>query len=395
MPKSNPNRSSVVNESPESGKRFRWQTYLRTHVWSAALVAFLTLGALGASLKYLEEDANRQMRNGKLSDSAPPEQSLLNSINPFLAGSSAAMTSATPQLSKEYIYAGGKMLAVEDAGANAAPPADLAVWRPSDGTWYVLGGQGSQQTTMPWGANGDTTVPGDYDGDGKTDFSIFRKSTGYWYIQNSSNPSTMLSYYFGASSDETAQADYDGDGKTDAAVFRPSTGYWYIQRSSDSGLTATAFGYSSDTPAPADYDGDGKADIAVWRGSAASFFILKSSDGLLQTIVFGQSGDQPVPGDYDGDGRADAAVWRAGSNLWLVLRSSNGATTTSTFGTAGSDKAVQNDYDGDGRVDQAVWRPSNGTWYILQSSREGQSDYMRQTVWGQSGDIPVPAFYRR
>ena len=36
--------------------------------------------------------------------------------------------SGTPQLSKEYIYASGsRLLAVEDANANAAPPADLAV----------------------------------------------------------------------------------------------------------------------------------------------------------------------------------------------------------------------------------------------------------------------------
>src|SRR2546430_1867269 len=35
-------------------------------------------------------------------------------------------TTPTPQLSKEYIYAGSRLLAVEDANANAAPPTDLA-----------------------------------------------------------------------------------------------------------------------------------------------------------------------------------------------------------------------------------------------------------------------------
>src|SRR5438445_5246973 len=47
--------------------------------------------------------------------------------NPF----AAPPPSPTPQLSKEYIYAGSRLLAVEDANANAAPPADLAVGRPS------------------------------------------------------------------------------------------------------------------------------------------------------------------------------------------------------------------------------------------------------------------------
>jgi|GEM_PF-2575115 len=88
------------------------------------------------------------------------------------------VTTGTPQLSKELIYSGSRLITVENANANAAPPADLAVWRPSTGVWYVLGGQGSQQVFMQWGGSGDVTVPGDYDGDGKTDFSVFRPSEG-------------------------------------------------------------------------------------------------------------------------------------------------------------------------------------------------------------------------
>ncbi len=55
------------------------------------------------------------------------------------------------------------------------------------------------------------------------------------------------------------------------------------------------------------------------------------------------------------------------------------------------DKAVHNDYDGDGKVDIAVWRDANGDWYIRNSS----TGNLRQEHWGQSGDKPVPVFYRR
>ena len=79
----------------------------------------------------------------------------------------------TPQLAVEYIYAGSRLLAVEDANANAAPPADLAVWRPSDGGWWIMDSQGSLQVMQNWGTLGDDPVEGDYDGDGKTDFSVF------------------------------------------------------------------------------------------------------------------------------------------------------------------------------------------------------------------------------
>ncbi len=307
--------------------------------------------------------------------------------------------SATPQLSKEYIYAGSRLLAVEDANANAAPPADLAIWRPSTGTWWVLGGPGSAQTTQAWGQSGDVPVPGDYDGDGKTDFSVFRPSTGEWYIAYSGGGTT--GYAFGTSTDSPMPADFDGDGRTDAAVFRRNQpaglATFYIRNSSDATWTVQQFGLAADTPAPADYDGDGRADIAIYRSSEAKFYYLLSSQGstALQTIAFGQAGDKPVPADYDGDGRADAAVWRGGVFQWHIIYSSTGTTEGFTFGDPNSDIYVHNDYDGDGKIDRAFWRPSTGIWYITQSSRRGQPDELRQVQWGTTGDIPVPAFYRR
>ena len=358
------------------------------------MILLAALGTLGAGLKYLDESAKATLadRAAAARSGKPNDEGMLAAVNPFLP---APSPTPTPQLAKEYIYAGSRMLAVEDAGANAAPPADLAVWRPSSGYWYVMGGTGSQAVSVQWGLSGDKPAPGDYDGDGKTDFSVFRPSVNAWYIQRSSDQ-VLVSYSFGSAGDVTAPADYDGDGRTDAAVFRPSNGWWYIQRSSDAGLTALAFGLASDIPAAADFDGDGKADIAVWRNSDAKFYYLLSSqnNAAYQFIQFGQTGDVPVPADYDGDGRADASVWRA-DYTWHILYSASGTTDSSSFGDPNSDINVSNDYDGDGKVDQAFCRPANGTWYIKQSSKRGQPDYQREVQWGQSGDVPVPAFYRR
>ena len=37
-------------------------------------------------------------------------------------------------------------------------------------------------SVVTWGGGADVPVPGDYDGDGKTDIAVFRPSTGMWYV---------------------------------------------------------------------------------------------------------------------------------------------------------------------------------------------------------------------
>ncbi len=218
----------------------------------------------------------------------------------------------------------------------------------------------------------------DFDGDGKADVSVFRPDGGIWYLLNSQTGFTGVQ--FGNSTDKIAPADYDGDGKTDLAVYRG--GNWYLQRS-QLGFTGIQFGDASDIPVPADYDGDGKADLAVFRPSSGIWYLLQSTAGFTG-IQFGATGDKPVAGDYDGDGKTDVAVNRAG--IWYILRSQLGFTGIQ-FGDA-NDKSVPADYDGDGKTDVAVFRPSNGVWY-LQRSQLGFTGIQ----FGAGSDLPVAADY--
>jgi hypothetical protein len=88
-------------------------------------------------------------------------------------------------------------------------------------------------STIPFGLSGDASttgdliVPGDYDGDGKTDIALVRGvgASINWYVRKSSNPTANpLFATFGLSAtDYPVQGDYDGDGTTDVAVWRPST----------------------------------------------------------------------------------------------------------------------------------------------------------------------------
>ncbi len=74
--------------------------------------------------------------------------------------------------------------------------------------------------------------------------------------------------------------DYDGDLRTDLSIFRPSTADWWIQRSTQ-GTFVMHWGNSTDRLAPADYDGDGKTDLAVWREAPATQALFKIYQKLL------------------------------------------------------------------------------------------------------------------
>jgi hypothetical protein len=259
---------------------------------------------------------------------------------------------------------------------------DLSVYRPETGVWYVLRSTNGTFTATGFGLSTDVITPGDYDGDGKTDYAVYRD--GVWYILP--RTAVLRVQQFGGVGDIPVPADYDGDGRTDIAVFRPTTGVWYIANSFDSRGTSfriEQFGINGDKPVVGDYDGDGKADLAVWRPTNRVWYLLRSTAGFT-AIQFGISTDKPAQGDYDGDGRTDLAVYRDG--VWYLQQSTAGFAAIS-FGLA-TDKPAPGDFDGDGKWDLTVYRPETGVWYVLRS-QAGFTAFQ----FGVTTDKPVTAAY--
>lgn len=264
---------------------------------------------------------------------------------------------------------------------------DVSVYRPSNGYWYISNSSNNLFRAEAFGTTGDRIVPADNDGDNKTDIAVWRPSTGYWYRLDSSTGAFRYSV-FGQNGDIPAPADFDGDSKSDICVFRPSTGIFYLLHSSDGSFHFKQWGQTGDVPVVGDYDGDGKADFSIYRGATNTFYYLRSSDGVFRWHQWGTSGDKPITGDFDADGKADIAVYRPSTGAWYALRSSDNGFIGISWGIAG-DAPAAGDYDGDNRLDVAVFRPSTGMFYILQSSNNS----LRAEQFGSNGDLPVPSAY--
>lgn len=291
---------------------------------------------------------------------------------------------------------------------------DLAFFRPSEAKWYVWKSPGynlgttSPDTPYSWGSSGDIPAAGDYDRDGKADSALFRPSNGNWYISYSGGGTATVAW--GTNGDKPVPADYDGDGKTDLAVYRPSNGNWYIIKSSDSSQATINFGITNDVPVPGDYDKDRKADIAVYRpyetptehisergnwyvycSGGSSTVCQAGGGGYIIENFGGAQGDKPVQNDYEGDGDTDFAFYRPGSpNSHWFYRYGASDYSDVTWGVS-TDIAMPGEYDNDGKADFAVFRrdtgspEGNGTWYILKSS-----DFNYYTaVFGKSSDVFV------
>jgi hypothetical protein len=278
---------------------------------------------------------------------------------------------------------------------------DISVFRPSNGFWFISknsGGYSSEQ----WGAAGDRIVAGDYDGDGKTDLAVNRldpcfclfQTANTWYIRRSSN-NTFFTRQFGRSESSFSDpmpADYDGDGKTDFAYYDSSdalgnpSSFRIVQSSTDT-ASIRQWGLNSDKVVPADYDGDGRADLAVYRNG--TWYILQSTNGAVRIEYFGLASDRVVPGDFDNDKKADLAVYRPSNGFWYWTSSLDKSFNSFQFGLS-DDKPVPGDYDGDGKTDYAVFRPSNGVWYLQQSNKG-----FRFEQFGLSTDVPIPNVFVR
>lgn len=134
---------------------------------------------------------------------------------------------------------------------------EVAVFNTNTGCYHIWYGNTNDPFTPNCFGSGFTPAPGDYDGDGRVDYGVF-KSTGtnsfQWQFINSQTNGTATTYSLTtgwSGVGKPVAADYDGDGKTDYSVAQSASGNWnwtIIKSgcSTCSPITAT-FGVNTDT----------------------------------------------------------------------------------------------------------------------------------------------------
>ncbi|MFQ3638679.1 MAG: hypothetical protein SNJ62_01535 [Chloracidobacterium sp.] len=267
---------------------------------------------------------------------------------------------------------------VETEGAPDLTANHTAIWDATRRQMVVWGGRGSQGLSLYLGAYGARGEQGDTAG-------IFRQ--GRFFLRNSNTSGEAdLAFSFGAEGDTPLAGDWDGNGVTTVGVFRQGT--FFLRNSNDAGFAdlAVAYGAVEDIPLVGDWDGNGTTTIGVYRPSEQTFFLRNSNTPGLPDIVvpYGDSGDRPVVGDWDGNGTTTIGGVRGNRFLLRTDNSGGFADLTFDFGNP-DDKLVVGDFDGDGVDTVGVYRGQ--TFFLRNTNLPGPADFL--FVYGADGDLPL------
>lgn len=133
------------------------------------------------------------------------------------------------------------------------------------------------QSVHQWGWAEAQPLPADYDGDGAADLAVYDPSSGCWYVFSPAQNSILAwGFQWGMADAVPKTGDYDGDGAADLAVYHTPTARWFIYSLAREVILAWGeeWGCAGVEATPADYDGDGRTDLAVYHTPTGKWHIL-------------------------------------------------------------------------------------------------------------------------
>ncbi len=173
------------------------------------------------------------------------------------------------------------------------------------------------------GSNPRALVPGDYDGDGRTDLAVLNTKSKLPLVVGSSlrvllgdgNGNLNLSFYTAVVATGMAPGDVNGDGKTDLALFNANDHTTAILLSNGNAFVSpvsSPAGLSPVEVALADFNGDANLDLVVANSGSNNIFVrLGNGDGSFGAATTHATAISPIGlalGDFTGDGNLDVLI---------------------------------------------------------------------------------------
>jgi hypothetical protein len=259
----------------------------------------------------------------------------------------------------------------------------------------------------PADSRGFQCLPGDFDGDGKSDIACYTHSGGLWHVALSTGSGWAGGTWSNGPAPglpaawQCVSGDFNGDKRTDIACYTGSGGNWHVALSTGSGFSASSLsGPAPGNPGGAqclsgDFNGDGRSDIACYTGATGQWHLALSSGSTWVAPSWGGGpaplqpiSDQCVSGDFNGDHLTDIACYTGAASKWnLGLSTGAGWTSASLLGPDSrhvAEECVSADFNGDGRADIACYQPGERAWRLALSNEKGWTN----PVWPNGPEWP-------
>jgi hypothetical protein len=283
---------------------------------------------------------------------------------------------------------------------------DIGYWEPpktlsGSGTFTALLSSESFSTaagnimSLQFGGVGDIPIPGDWNGDGRTDFAVFQpggginrndptSTTAYWRSCPTASTATSTScaappapIAWGTRSDTPQLGmEMDGAAGNEMSFYRPSTGTWYYRNvaATFSGSKAIGTDDANVVTMPGLYDCDLLSDLAIYEPGTATFKLLRSESSWSTASITTHTLDSGfIPHGAPGDASdfRDTALVMAGATRKVMCPAGQFVVNRK-------------------RRTFSLFTPADGTWHTLWNPL-GASSSVQSCAYGDGArDQPLP-----